>query len=353
MIVLTMPTSSKESSANGVKTMRKFLVAQALVVALAMGAAGITHANDSSAQMRAGGLVLQRTNAIAMVSEDLFVSQQKIKVRYAYRNLTRQPVTLTITFPLPDREPADGGSRTVNRDDGSPDFIGFTTKVDGRAVALAAQQQAILAGRDVTRILRSVRLLVAPDVGDSIERIGLLTPAQKTRLQEAGLLDADLEPQWTLKTNFVRQQTFPVGRDVIVEHEYSPGVGGSAGSALTSREVDSATLQSYRADYCVDEPFLRAARAMGDRARRADPNFTASPTESWVSYVLKTGANWAQPIRRFRLVVDKGDPNTIVSFYGQNIRKISPTQFEMVRTNWRPDYDLDVLFLTPSRPVRE
>jgi hypothetical protein len=328
------------------EAMRHFLTSQLLVLMMSFGGATTACANDSSAQLRAGGIVLQRTNAVAMVSEDLFISQQKIKVRYVYRNVTRQPVTLTISFPLPDREPSEGGERSINIDDGSPDFIGFTTKVDGRVVSLTPRRQALIGQRDVTSALQTVGFLIAPDQGGIFERIARLSPIQKAGLTRARALNANNEPLWTLKTNFVRQQTFPVGRDVIVEHEYTPSVGGSVGTMLTQSDIGAEMLRDYRTQHCVDEPFLRAARAMGVRENRA----SGSVQEAWVSYVLKTGANWAGPIGRFRLVVDKGDPDTLVSFCGQNVTKISPTQFEMVRTNWRPDKDLDLLFLLPMRP---
>ena len=64
--------------------------------------------------------------------------------------------------------------------------------------------------------------------------------------------------------------------------------------------------------------------------------------------VLTTGANWRSPIGEFRLVVDKGRPENLVSFCGQGVRKISPTRFETIRTNWRPDRDLKVLIVAPS-----
>ena len=38
-------------------------------------------ANDSVAALRAGGLVLERTNGIRMDSEDLFVSAREIRVK--------------------------------------------------------------------------------------------------------------------------------------------------------------------------------------------------------------------------------------------------------------------------------
>ena len=68
-----------------------------------------------------------------------------------------------------------------------------------------------------------------------------------------------------------------------------------------------------------------------------------------VEYILTTGANWAKPIGDFRLVVDKGKPGNLVSFCGEGVRKISPTQFEMRKRNWRPTRDLEVLILEPRR----
>ena len=52
--------------------------------------------------------------------------------------------------------------------------------------------------------------------------------------------------------------------------------------------------------------------------------------------------------RAFRLVVDKGSPDALVSFCGEGVRKIAPTQFEMRKDNFTPTRDLDVLIL--ARP---
>ena len=62
-------------------------------------------------------------------------------------------------------------------------------------------------------------------------------------------------------------------------------------------------------------------------------------------YVLTTGSNWRAPIGDFRLVVDKGRVENLVSFCGSGLRRISPTQFEMRRRNWRPDRDLAILIV--------
>lgn len=42
-------------------------------------------------------------------------------------------------------------------------------------------------------------------------------------------------------------------------------------------------------------------------------------------------------------MVDKGSPDNLVSFCMSGVKKISPTQFEVRRTNFEPKGDLDVL----------
>ena len=98
--------------------------------------------------------------------------------------------------------------------------------------------------------------------------------------------------------------------------------------------------------YCVDRAFLAAVDRMSARSSEDDPVLLGERT---IGYVLTTGAGWASPIRDFRLVVDKGRPDNIVSFCGTGLRRIGPTQFEMRRRNWRPDRDLAVLIVTPNR----
>ena len=76
-----------------------------------------------------------------------------------------------------------------------------------------------------------------------------------------------------------------------------------------------------------------------------DEEITARLRERRISYVLKTGANWAGPIKEFRLVVDKGDADSLVSFCGDDVKKVSPTRFEMKMTDFTPEDDFAVLIL--------
>ncbi len=105
-------------------------------------------------------------------------------------------------------------------------------------------------------------------------------------------------------------------------------------------------MADYRQRYCLDADFIGAAtRAQKAIARKQG----AMLQERRLEYVLVTGANWAGPIKDFRLVVDKGSPDNLVSLCGEKIKKISPTQFEMHATEYFPQRNLDVLILQPSQ----
>jgi hypothetical protein len=90
--------------------------------------------------------------------------------------------------------------------------------------------------------------------------------------------------------------------------------------------------------YCIDQPFLRAIAVRPD----------ATWEQHFLEYILSTGANWSGPIRNFRLVVDKGSPENLISFCAQGVRKINPTQFELRISNFVPTSNLSVLILNPA-----
>jgi hypothetical protein len=64
-------------------------------------------ANDSTAASSAGGLVLLKSEAISMDSEELYISPPKVHVKYRFMNETDRDITTTVAFPLrktPERE---------------------------------------------------------------------------------------------------------------------------------------------------------------------------------------------------------------------------------------------------------
>jgi hypothetical protein len=202
-----------------------------------------------------------------------------------------------------------------------------------------------------------------PIVGDGIyaavsEAVDRLTPDRLRQLVDAGLVEAvetdsgagmrrSFEPIWTVSETWYWEQVFPAGRDLVVEHSYTPGVGGSVGTLLAFPERrDSPEVRAQIEQFCVDRAFLAAIDRM---SARSTPERPALLGEQRIRYILTTGGNWRSPIGDFRLVVDKGRPDNIVSFCGSGLTRISPTRFEMRRRNWRPDRDLAVLIVQPNR----
>src|SRR5689334_22219536 len=59
-------------------------------------------ADDSEAELAIGGLRFTRTDAIQMVSEDIHLSMERVRIRYVFHNRTNRAVTTRVAFPLPD-----------------------------------------------------------------------------------------------------------------------------------------------------------------------------------------------------------------------------------------------------------
>lgn len=318
----------------------------ALTTFVALCLAGPAAANDSVASMGTGGLVLQRTDGIVMQSEDLFVSSREIRVKYRFFNRTDQDITTIVAFPLPDI--VGGSEAPIALSD--PGTLTFTTTVAGQRVATEIEQKAMLGEADRTGLLRELSLPLSPYDRDVRDAIAALPRPRIEQLVQMGMIEdrsyddgtsrvADYVPLWTLKTTHYRTQVFPAGLALDVDHRYAPAVGGSAFSDFGDPEAaDSDYAAEHATQYCADAAFQAGAA----RLRRQGQYLT----ETWIDYVLTTGANWAEPIGEFRLVVDKGEAGNLVSFCGENVRRISETQFEMRRTNFIPTRDLSVVIVS-------
>ena len=321
----------------------------------ALGLAAPLQANDSEAAVGLGGIELVRNESVSMDSEDLFLSAKEVRVRYRYTNHAARSVELTIAFPLPVLRAADAASYG---DQAIPDFDGldFHTEVDGQPVKLEMVRRAEINGRDVTRRVTALgwRVDWIDGTGEEPDFVRALGPAQRATYVRERLLTAvpDLGegvvlPAWDVATLVTRKQVFPAHASVSVTHRYAPMLGGSVGGGLEPgyRKSNAEHLQRY----CVDKAFLATFDRKLAAQRRAAPDSMAYG-ETWLSYVLSSGRNWKGPIGDFRLVVDKGRADNLVSFCMVGVKKLTPTQFEVRRTNFEPAGDLDVLIVEWSRP---
>src|SRR4051794_39370829 len=261
-------------------------------------------ANDSTAELSVGGLVFTRNADISMESEELTITTDQVSVRYVFLNQSQNPVTVTVAFPLPDIDLSEAENYAIPTND-PVNFVAFQTKVDGKPVTFTINQRAFLGDQDVSAKIKAAGLPILP-IGSQQNRVAELPKEAKDKLINEGLLiPAGSDPKgqqlhagaWTVKTSAVRQQTFPPGKPVTVEHRYRASMGVSFDTILRKGLRDNAALSEevkrYRATYCVADDLLRGIdRIAGD----AEAN-TANLRERRISYILKTGANWAGPIK--------------------------------------------------------
>lgn len=317
---------------------------------LAMAGLAVAHANDSTAELRAGGLHLIRSDVIDMVSEDLFVSTGEIRVTYVYRNTSRADVTTRVAFPLPDIRWEFGEAPVDLPNPSSPNFVDFRTSVDGNDIPLDVEMRAVLdSGLDVTERVKAAGLPFHVTSFEAWDKAQTSLPlALANQLRDEGVIWLDLDPDtgeiaylrpaWTLKTTFHRMQTFPAGRDVVVEHVYKPVVGGSVGASYIYAGVDERA--AIKADYCIDADFDAAL----DRMKRSAGD-DQMISERTLGYVLTTGANWARPIGSFRLTIEKDAPDQIITLCAEGLQKTGPVRFEMTRTDFTPQDDIRIMML--------
>ena len=334
--------------------------AVALAILAIVGFGRMVAANDTSAALGTGGLQFVQNESVEMRSEDLFVSEREIRVRYVFRNTSGQDVASIVAFPMPDIV-FDWGQPIDIPNPEADNFLDFKTIVNGVPVEAAMERRVISLGLERTKLLEDLKLPLMPFRRETTPKLDALPEERKAELVSIGLVRFEeyddtgkgmvkhLVPFiWTLKTTYYWNQVFPAGKEVVIEHRYRPSVGGTAfgtyyhpGPPRSPEEAEG--MRRMVASYCIDDAF-KAAVARAPKLAWAD----GTPfSERRISYILRTGSNWSGGIGDFTLTVDKGAPENLVSFCGANVRKTGPTTFQIKAKDYRPDRDLDVLILKP------
>jgi hypothetical protein len=328
----------------GEDVMFRFLAGASALAAAAIALTSSSRANDSEAETALGGLTLKQSEFITMDSEDLFISRDLVRVKYRFTNTSDQPVETLVAFPLPDI-PADTEENKSFWSD--PADLKFKTTVDGRPIALKIVEQAMFKGKDVSARLAALKVPLNPRDQKIEAAIARTSKGDRDKLIADGLLRDDgagndhyYVALWSLRTSVTRRQTFPAKSTVAVEHEYAPLAGGSVGGGLSAQQRNTEWFKDEQRKYCIDREWLSSFDRLVKRKDGVD-----AYSEIWLGYVLKTGANWKGPIGDFRLVVDKGKPDSLVSFCAEGVKKISPTQFEVRHADYTPKNDLDILIV--------
>ncbi len=315
-------------------------------------AAAHTRANDGFGGLGASGLEFSQNDKVAMVSEDLFISLKKIKVSYVFENTAGEDVTGEVIFPLPPVAllPLFESDTNLPKDVDRENLVNFTVEVDGQSVTPAVERRAVrfsyvpgsegeeVFGDDVTTLLEEAGIPMSLKPQRIIAALDELSPPALEKLVSAGLLEKfDGDPRylckWAIAIRYHWTQTFPAGSKVSVRHEYEnypPGGIWSWQHPVTDYEWNQETARRY----CIDEDTSKA--------------LTRCKAAYQIDYILRTANTWKGPIGKFKLTIDKGQPQNILSLCADGVKKTGPTTFVIEKINYTPTADLSILIATPG-----
>lgn len=171
--------------------------------------------------------------------------------------------------------------------------------------------------QDSTDLLESYRFKLFVDgVARSVEVKNQVTPARQ-------------------EVTFYWRQLFPTGKAVSIEHDYSP----HGGFILPDGRSDggSKAWDDIARNYCIDPRSLTALKTKEGSADQID-------------YILKTGANWAGPIRHFHLAIRKDRSDQFVFLCAESVRRQDALTFVIDKTDFVPRSDLKIIFISEKMP---
>lgn len=323
-------------------------IARVLIVVFLLAPAA-AFADDSSAELGAGGLMLTRSTDIRLADEYLRISPKQVTARFTFFNDSKSDIDTLVAFPLPDIDTSRFSEEPLGRTTSDPlNFVGFSVAENGTKVPVQVEQRAFYRDRDVTDVLRREGVplnVVDPRFTKVLDSLG---PKQRARLKAADLIDTrsgnDGHPHWLVKTKFWWRQHFPAGKAVVLDEHYQPVTGES----LIGRDELDQTNENGRywlKTYCMDANARRTALALL-AANRANPQSGNMLIGLATDYVLSTGNNWKGPIGHFRLVVDKLKHENVFSLCAEgDLHPASATSFEYARENFAPKADIKLLVL--------
>ena len=317
--------------------MRRLLLPAALALAMAHPVPAM--ANDGIGSVSAGGILVGKTDAVAMKKEVLTVSPDLIKVEYEFLNESTRDVEETIIFPLPAYQAGYHQSPTYY---GQPRQ--FSIEVDGKRKEYQTVLAAKLDGRDVTARLAQLGLSDAqvayfPSFSPFEKKVAPLSAAQQKAMIAEGLLaklseDEEWVPAWSVTVVYQWQQKFPAGKVVRVRHQYAPFVAAGPGASYLGDGDE------FEKKYCGDKAFYKTWNRL--TAQHGEGGFVNA---KWVSYILTTGNTWKNGIEDFTLNLVKGKPDELISLcFPGTFTKINPTTLQVKLRNFRPRQDLNVYF---------
>ena len=324
--------------------MRGTLLSSLLFMSLAISTA---HAFESLKELPNTGLTLAKHDGVELRAEEISISAEEIRVGYRFFNASGTDATTSVTYSPPALESVYFSEVNV----GVP--VDFKYTVNGKPITPLITERAFAKGVDRTELLRSLNVPSDSRKQETRDALDRVPHDQWALLLDSGLAIVEeyqdgakhLAPRWAIHATHHWEQVFPARTETVIEHRYRPSVGVLDGTGLGEEAAaKQAWYSEYQKKYCLEPQLLSTVT----RARKEVKNKGESYIpydEARIDFMLKTGARWAAPINDFRLVINKGAADNLVSFCGHGVKKISATEFEMRKTDFIPREDLHVLIL--------
>jgi len=291
-------------------------------------------ANDSTAALVGGGLVLTKTDEIAMESEALTITPDLISVNYQFQNTSDAPITTRVAFPLPDLSLWDAFYEHQAFPVSDPmNFVGFSTQIDGKPVPMERSIRMMAGKKDVTDAFLSfgfVRSLADPSLFKKIDNEPALA-----KLKQIGVGMEENQNDVVQKTAYHWEQTFPAKKTLSVAHRYGPVPGIQI---LYPSLLPTFLGKHWKESFCLDASSATALReSLGGASRY--------PVRT-VRYVLTTGNNWKGGIGQFRLRVEAKPPFEAALFCSPDgAGGLVGKSLEINLKNFSPKQELNILFI--------
>ena len=318
-------------------------------------------ANDSTARIGAGGVILLKNENIRMLEEVLVISPKIIRVNYKFLNEGKEDIRTTVAFPMPPYGWNPGESQI---DSNVGPLRSFKLLLDGATIPTKLSQRALVGNRDITDQLRKAGLTedqIFKTFGDCEVDAGMIS-CDLTKKQKAEIArivhNKDGFSDWKVAETAYWNQVFPAGKTIAVQHEYHPFVGMTYNNPYGQdeepmRELPTAAWigpepKNAENEACLDDE-TRAAmyKRMKGIVEKGKKYVWATLND--VEYILGTGRNWKGPIKNFKLQIVKESPDQFVSLcFPGKPKKTSPTTLEFSQSNYLPQDKLIVHFYTIS-----
>lgn len=310
-------------------------------------------ANDSSWGEVNGTITLLKQNDISMAKERLLIAADRINVDYLFVNHGKQDVTLPITFPMPSIYQYAG-------QDLSPGVMNFKLSVNGKPIKTATRWVIMRFDKndknveDITaKVIQSgwtIQQLI-----HSLKNDEALYNREKNALPPLPdeWFDSDGNPMFYAQQHFTWQQTFPAGKEVMINHSYTPSLSGGVPTDIQYIVGDG--TKENPPEECLNntthkqvEALDKAIKTQHQDDMQKDDDGKVMSQIGWnnLSYILSTGANWKDGvINDFTLRIHKSSPEeVVVTCFKQPLKQISPLTLEYTQKDFKPDEDIHLQF---------